>query len=148
MLCVTRWWFQNQHNSDMKASFTWYLYQVFMYASSLLRRQGPWMTFDSATTCRTSHRRNMTQQSTHTMNKGPWTVFLCTQSITCEYGQLDWSHNTFHKGDESLCLLTSNSRQAHVPCCTMQQALYTHKMVNKSTVVPQTSITPTRNECT
>ena len=45
--------------------------QVPMYILSLLTRQGPWMTFGSAPTCRTSHKRNKTQQSTHTMNKGP-----------------------------------------------------------------------------
>ena len=62
-------------------------------------------------------KRNKPQQSTHTMNKG-WTLFLHTHSITCEYVQRDWLHNTFHKRHKSLCLLTSNSRKTNHCMCT------------------------------
>ena len=131
MLCVTRWWFQHHHNSDKEASITWYFWQVPTYASSLLTRQGPWMTFCSATTCCTHHKRNMTQQSTHTMNKGPWTLFLCTHSITCEYVQLDWLHNTFYKRHKSLCLLTSNSRKKNHHGWTIDAQYNKHDTLTK-----------------
>ena len=72
------------------------------------------------TTCHTSHKRNKSQQSTHTINTGSWTLFLCTHTIICEYVQLDWSHNTtpsIRDTNPFICSQATQGRQtiAHAP---------------------------------
>jgi hypothetical protein len=139
----------HNHKSD-KQGIHYMVLMTPIHASSLLARQGPWITFGNAITCHTSHKQIwLNRAPTH--KKDQYTLFSRNHSITCEYVQLDWLHHTFHKRHNSLFAheQLNKEKPLHVHhSCTWQQTLYTQYMVNNSTVVSQSIVTPTWNECT